>query len=162
MNEFEFHISPVRNSSRPHTGVGISGINSSRPRARSVSSLSRCGLSTASATSGMTPPRQGNFVAEEAEAAGCAHADRAFGDHASLAARAPCWRLLDHESSLRDVDFERRVVEVGAAAMLEARRDRLEDEPVEANGVCGVKKLDSARTAAAACRRRVGSDCASC
>jgi hypothetical protein len=69
-----------------------------------------------------------HLVAEEAQAAGCACADRASGDDAALAAFAPCRRLLDHESSLGHVYFERRVVEVGAVAVLQARRDRLEDE----------------------------------
>ena len=58
MTEFEFHISPVLSSSRPHTGVGTRGTTSSTRLARCSSSLSRLGLSTASATSGMWPPRQ--------------------------------------------------------------------------------------------------------
>jgi Domain of unknown function (DUF3459) len=58
MIEFEFHISPARSSSRPQTGVGTSGTSSSSRRARSGSSLRRCGLSTASPRSGMTPSRQ--------------------------------------------------------------------------------------------------------
>jgi hypothetical protein len=58
ITEFEFHISPARSSSRPHTGVGTCGTNSSSLRAQSASSLSRFGLSTASATSGMIPSRQ--------------------------------------------------------------------------------------------------------
>src|SRR5207245_1925006 len=48
MIEFEFHISPVRSSSRPHTRIGICGTNSSKRRASARSSLSRRGLSTAS------------------------------------------------------------------------------------------------------------------
>jgi hypothetical protein len=76
-----------------------------------------------------------HLVAEEAEAAGYAYADRASGDDAALAAFAPCRRLLDHESSLGHVYFERRVVEVGAVAVLQARRERLEDEAVQADGV---------------------------
>ena len=47
-----------RSSSRPHTGVGTCGTSSRSRRAQSGSSLSRRGLSTASATSGMTPSRQ--------------------------------------------------------------------------------------------------------
>ena len=57
ITELEFHISPVPSSSRPHTGVGTRPITSRRRRARSSSSVSRRGLSTASATSGMCPPR---------------------------------------------------------------------------------------------------------
>jgi len=48
-----------------------------------------------------------HLVPEEAEAAGCADADGAFGDHASLTARAPCRRLLDHETSLGHTYLER-------------------------------------------------------
>jgi hypothetical protein len=58
MTEFEFHISPVFNSSRPHTGVGTNETTSRTRRARASSALNRCGLSTASATSGIRPPRQ--------------------------------------------------------------------------------------------------------
>ena len=58
IKEFEFHISPARSSSRPHTGSGTDGTRSSRRRATAGSSVSRRGLSTASATSGMTPSRQ--------------------------------------------------------------------------------------------------------
>ena len=58
ITEFEFHISPARSSSRPHTGSGTNGTRSSRRRATAGSSVSRRGLSTASATSGMTPSHQ--------------------------------------------------------------------------------------------------------
>jgi hypothetical protein len=58
ITEFEFHISPARSSSRPHGGVGTRPTTSSTRRATSSSVLSRLGLSTASATSGMCPPRQ--------------------------------------------------------------------------------------------------------
>jgi hypothetical protein len=55
ITELEFHMSPVASSSRPHTRVGTSGTRSSTRRARSSSSVSRCGLSTASSASGMRP-----------------------------------------------------------------------------------------------------------
>ena len=55
---FEFHISPAASSSRPQTGVGTRGTVASTRRALSSSLLSRTGLSTASETSGMWPPRQ--------------------------------------------------------------------------------------------------------
>ena len=55
---FEFHISPAASSSRPQTGVGTFGTVTSTRRAHPSSSLSRTGLSTASETSGMWPPRQ--------------------------------------------------------------------------------------------------------
>ena len=55
---FEFHMSPVCNSSRPHVTVGNFGTKSMslRARCRSVSSLT--GPPTASAASGITPARQ--------------------------------------------------------------------------------------------------------
>ena len=53
ITEFEFHISPVPSSSRPHTGVGTCATTSSTRRARCSSLVSRRGLSTASAASGM-------------------------------------------------------------------------------------------------------------
>jgi hypothetical protein len=58
ITEFEFHISPVPSSSRPHTGVGTHGTTSSKRRANCSLSLRRLGLATASATSGMWPPGQ--------------------------------------------------------------------------------------------------------
>jgi hypothetical protein len=58
ITEFEFHISPASNASRPQTGVGTDVTSSSTRRAHSGLSLSRRGLSTASAMSGMTPSRQ--------------------------------------------------------------------------------------------------------
>jgi hypothetical protein len=48
ITEFEFHISPAPSSSRPQTAVGTWGARSSTRCARSGSSVSRCGLSTAS------------------------------------------------------------------------------------------------------------------
>ncbi|HEY5188081.1 MAG TPA: hypothetical protein VII87_03525 [Solirubrobacteraceae bacterium] len=57
VTELEFHISPAPSSSRPQTGVGRWGTRSSTRRARSRSRLIGCGLATASATSGITPPR---------------------------------------------------------------------------------------------------------
>ena len=57
ITEFEFHISPVPSSSRPHTGVGTCATTSRRRRARRSSPVRCRGLSTASATSGMCPSR---------------------------------------------------------------------------------------------------------
>jgi hypothetical protein len=54
----EFHISPVRSSSRPQVTGGTLGTSSSSSDARAASVLISTGLSTASATSGMTPSRQ--------------------------------------------------------------------------------------------------------
>src|ERR671936_935975 len=119
MMEFEFHISPVCSSSRPQTGVGTYGASSSMRSARSLSSVRHCGLSTASATSGITPSRQDHavapapyLVAEEPKAARCVCADGALRDDASLAALAPRGRLLDHEPALWHADFERGVIQV--------------------------------------------------
>jgi hypothetical protein len=58
ITEFEFHISPARSSSRPHTGVGTDGMRSRTRCARPGSLVRRSGLSTASETSGITPSRQ--------------------------------------------------------------------------------------------------------
>jgi hypothetical protein len=58
ITEFEFHISPVPSSSRPHTGVGTCATTSRTRRARCSSLVSCRGLSTASAMSGMCPFRQ--------------------------------------------------------------------------------------------------------
>ena len=49
---------PAWSSSRPQTGVGACGTSSSTRRATAASRLSRRGLSTASRTSGIVPPRQ--------------------------------------------------------------------------------------------------------
>lgn len=56
--EFEFHISPVPSSSRPHVSGGTRRRASSKASTVATSSVTRVGLSTASAMSGMTPPRQ--------------------------------------------------------------------------------------------------------
>ena len=58
MTEFEFHMSPVPSSSRPHTSAGTS-VDECRGRDAPAppSSVRRCGLATASAMSGMTPSR---------------------------------------------------------------------------------------------------------
>jgi hypothetical protein len=58
ITEFEFHMSPVWRSSRPHTGVGTCGTRSSTRCARARSSLRQRGLSTASSTSAIRPSRQ--------------------------------------------------------------------------------------------------------
>jgi hypothetical protein len=74
-----------------------------------------------------------DLVAEEPEAAGCADADRAFRDDPSLSACAPCRRLLNHKPALGHTYFECRVVEIGAATMLQTRGKRFEHEPVQAH-----------------------------
>lgn len=56
--EFEFHISPTRASSRPHTAVGTEGSWSMIRTRRSGRVETRTGLSTAASMSGMTPSRQ--------------------------------------------------------------------------------------------------------
>jgi hypothetical protein len=58
ITEFEFHISPARDSSRPHVSVGTLGTSSSSRRARTASVVRRDGLSTASPMSDIDPPRQ--------------------------------------------------------------------------------------------------------
>ena len=56
ITEFEFHMSPVRRSSRPQTSLGTSGSRSRSRRATSGSPLRRRGPPTASPRSGITPP----------------------------------------------------------------------------------------------------------
>ena len=47
ISEFEFHMSPVRSSSRPHTGVGTDRARSRIRSARTTSEATRIGLDTA-------------------------------------------------------------------------------------------------------------------
>ena len=56
--EFEFHISPVSSSSRPHTGVGIVGRSSRILGALERSAVSLTGLPIAASMSGIRPSRQ--------------------------------------------------------------------------------------------------------
>jgi hypothetical protein len=58
ITEFEFHISPAFNSSRPQTGLGTVLTRSSSRRATRGSVLSRVGAPTAKPRSGIDPPRQ--------------------------------------------------------------------------------------------------------
>ena len=58
VTEFEFHMSPLASSWRPQTAVGTEWVASSSRRARSASAITRTGLSTAAAASGIDPPRQ--------------------------------------------------------------------------------------------------------
>jgi len=60
VREFEFHISPASNSSRPHTGVGADGTSSRIRSAVADPSLTRI-VATAAAASGMTPPIHRRF-----------------------------------------------------------------------------------------------------
>jgi hypothetical protein len=55
--EFEFHMSPVANSSRPQTGRGTRGSASSSARATTGSSLSRT-VVVANARSGIDVPHR--------------------------------------------------------------------------------------------------------
>ena len=57
VTEFEFHISPVPSSSRPHTGVGTDGTRS-RSRWALAGSTSMVTVEVASPWSGMTPAGQ--------------------------------------------------------------------------------------------------------
>jgi len=56
--ELEFHISPAPSSSLPQVRTGISRNIASTAATVAGSEVVRTGLSTASATSGMTPSRQ--------------------------------------------------------------------------------------------------------
>ncbi len=76
ISELEFHISPAASSSRPQTAVGTSAHQVEQPlRERRIVDVSRCGLSTASSTSGIDAVAPAaNLVPEEPQAsrpAGC-------------------------------------------------------------------------------------------
>jgi hypothetical protein len=58
ITEFEFHISPAPDSSRPQTGVGMVGRRSRIRCANAASSDIRTGLAIASSASGIRPSRQ--------------------------------------------------------------------------------------------------------
>jgi len=58
MKELEFHMSPVRSSSRPHVNVGTQCTSSSSRRARAGSVGTRHGSPTANRRSGITPSGQ--------------------------------------------------------------------------------------------------------
>jgi hypothetical protein len=58
VTELEFHISPVRNSSLPHTGIGIVRTSASKRWQCVTFDVRRVGLETASARSGIVPSAQ--------------------------------------------------------------------------------------------------------
>jgi hypothetical protein len=76
------------------------------------------------------------LVAEDPQRSSQAAADGALGDDA---AQGPVSvrdrRHLDHELSLRHSDFKPRVVEVTGRSLLQPRRQRLEDPPVQPHGM---------------------------
>src|SRR4029453_18245277 len=76
-----------------------------------------------------------NLVAEQPKATRRACPDGTYGDDATFAALAPGRRLLDDEPSLSKAYLECRVVKVAAVAVLDPRRDPLEDPSVEADRV---------------------------
>ena len=137
MNEFEFHISPAASWSRPQTSAGTDGARSSTRRARRGSVVSSCGLSTASAMSGMTPLRPAaQLIAEDSQAPGPLAADGTSGDDTafgSVVVRDR--RLFDHEASLRHTYLERGVIEVAGGSMSEQRRSGLVDAAVDCYGM---------------------------
>jgi hypothetical protein len=137
ITEFEFHISPARNSSRPHTGVGTDGTSAEQSTcllgvvAQASWTLDRLGDIRDDA---IAPAAQ--LVAEVSEASRPAASDRAFGDDATLLAVAVGdWRLLDHEAALRHAHLKRRVVKLARRLPLERRCHRLLDASVQPNGV---------------------------
>ncbi len=81
----------------------------------------------------VTPPA--DLVAEEPQPSGCASPDRTLGDDSAFGGGDPGRCLLDHEASLRDVDLQRRVVEVKAVSVVEHCRDHLEDLAVQSHGM---------------------------
>ena len=76
-----------------------------------------------------------NLVAKEPEAPEGTYADGTLGGDAALRSFAPRWRLLHHESALRQVHLQRRVIEVAAIPVLEQCRERFEDLPVQPYGL---------------------------
>ena len=131
MSEFEFHISPVRSSSRPQTGVGTWGTSSSSRRARSASALRAVDRLRNVGDDAVTPAP--DLVAERSQPARHACPHCAFGDDAAVGALTPCRCLLDHEPSLRRVHLERGVVEIATIPVRKSRGEPLEDPPVETN-----------------------------
>ena len=137
MIELEFHISPACNSSRPQTGVGTDGTRSSSrwrngrivgQAARALDGLAEVGDDPVAPTP--------DLVAEDAPARCPTGPDRALRDHASPVAVPVRDRgLLDHESTVRHVHFERRVIKVAAAAAVNGRVTSLVDAPVQPDEV---------------------------
>jgi hypothetical protein len=77
-----------------------------------------------------------HLITEGAKASREPGTDGPFRDDAPLLAkRIPNRCLLDHETPLRDVHDECRVIEVARAAVSQPGGDRFEDLPIEANGV---------------------------
>ena len=82
--EFEFHISPVWNSSRPHTGVGISSRTSSTRRAQTSELDTRTGLPIAAPDVGdLTVTPASHFVPEDSEPTRESSANGALRDDAA-------------------------------------------------------------------------------
>jgi hypothetical protein len=137
ISEFEFHISPVRSSSRPHTGVGTEGARSRTRCARTTSVATRTGPDTAWARSGMEPPRQRRISYRKCRnRPEPAHPDRPPGhDPAFFPSQVQDRRALDDESVVREPDLQRGVVEIQSRAMLDKRLQRLIELPAQADDV---------------------------
>ena len=135
--EFEFHMSPVLYSSRPHTGVGTSGARRSSRRATSlVLSQPSGALDRLAEIGDDSVPPAADLVAEDAEATRPAGTDgAAAGDSSSLRVGIGHRSALDRVPALGHAHLERRVIEVERAPVLEERHDGLEDLAVEAHRV---------------------------
>ena len=135
ITEFEFHMSPVLSSSRPHTGVGTCGTRSSTRCARGCFVGESPRAFNGLVDVGDLPVAPATYlVAKDPKPARPADPDGTFGDNAALlAVGVTDRRLLDHEPCRRDTDFERRVVQVARWSPRGPRRRRLEHPAVESN-----------------------------
>ena len=128
ITEFEFHISPAPDSSRPQTGVGMVGRRSRIRCANATSSdtRTRAGDRVVGVGDPAVPPAA-DLVAEQPNAAGPSHAHRALRhDTALFTVEVRHRRLFDDVATFRHTDFQSRVVQVAPRSPLHQRRQRLE------------------------------------
>lgn len=77
-----------------------------------------------------------DLVTEDPEVSGPSHSNRASRDDPpELAAEIGNRRLLDHVATVRNIDLQRRVVEVAALSPLKRRRNHLEDRAADPSRV---------------------------
>jgi hypothetical protein len=120
ITEFEFHISPVRSSSRPHTGGrNLRDQFEYAPRMLLVAAQPPRAVHGLRNVGNVPVGPKTDLIAEDSKASRPAAADGAFAHDTALAA-APVVdrRLLDHEPLLRDFDLQRGVVEVAGPTPL--------------------------------------------
>jgi len=121
------------------------------------SSVRRCGLSTASSTSGIRPsfPSSREFIAARPHATEKAAADDPLDDGAGVArALVPDGCHLGDVSVVLHPDLERGVVEVVRRSASESRRNRLEDEAIDADAVASSSEWQPVEVDGRTVRRR--------